>query len=62
MQALLSALVARMKEPSTWVGLGSLVTAAGFALRPDLWQQISVIGMGVGGLLAAILAEKSGTA
>lgn len=58
MSALLSALVDRLKEPSTWVGLGSLVTAIGFAIKPELWQQISAVGMGIGGLLAVILTEK----
>ena len=62
MNTLLSIIVSKMKEPSTWVGLGSLVTAIGFAVRPDLWQQISTIGMGIGGALAVILSEKSNKA
>lgn len=61
MDNFLSLAVARLKEPSTWVGLGSLVTAVGFAVSPDLWQAISAVGMGVGGLVAVILKEKSGT-
>lgn len=53
-------IIARLKEPSTWAGIGSIVTAAGFAIRPDLWQEIASVGMGIGGLLAVILNEKPG--
>jgi len=58
MGALITALTDRLKEPSTWVGLGSLVTAVGWKIAPDLWQAISVVGMGLGGLMAIILTEK----
>lgn len=54
-------LASRMKEPSTWVSLGGLVTAIGWSIRPDLWQEIAAVGMGIGGLLGAALAEKSPT-
>lgn len=55
---LLDVLVGKIKEPSTWVGLGSLLTAIGFAVRPDLWQQISSVAMGIGGILGILLSEK----
>jgi hypothetical protein len=48
----------RIKEPSTWVGLGSLVTAVGWQFSPELWQAIAAVGMGVGGLLAVLVKEK----
>lgn len=51
-------LVGRMQEPSTWVSLGSLFTAVGFAVAPEYWQAISTIGMGLGGLIGTILSER----
>ena len=48
----------RLKEPSTWMGLGSLVTAIGWQFSPELWQAIAAVGMGIGGLVAVLLAEK----
>lgn len=61
MSNLLDVLIGKMKEPSTWVGLGSLLTAVGFAVRPDLWQQISSVAMGLGGVLGILLSEKKST-
>ena len=58
MSGLISIIVAKLREPSTWVGLGSLVTAIGWNIKPELWAQISGIAMGIGGLLAVILSEK----
>ena len=58
MSGLISIVVAKLREPSTWVGLGSLVTAIGWNIKPELWAQISGIAMGIGGLLAVILSEK----
>lgn len=59
MNALLSVVLSKLREPSTWVGLGSLVTAIGWNIKPELWAQISGVAMGLGGLLAVILSEKS---
>lgn len=50
-------IVARLREPSTWVGLGSFLTGVGVIVAPELWQQITAIGLGVGGLLAVIVKE-----
>lgn len=61
MSNLLDVLIGKMKEPSTWVSLGSLLTAVGFAVRPDLWQQISSVAMGLGGVLGILLSEKKST-
>ena len=52
--------IQKLKEPSTWIGLGSLVTAVGWNIRPDLWPVISLIGMGIGGFLATVLTEGRG--
>jgi hypothetical protein len=58
MGSIISMLIARLKEPSTWIGLGSLVTGIGFAVKPELWQAISAVGMGIGGLLAVVIPEQ----
>lgn len=47
----------RLREPSTWAGLSSLVTGLGVAVSPDRWQEIMAIGMGIGGFLAVIVKE-----
>lgn len=58
MSGLLNAIIEKMKEPSTWVGLGTLVTAIGWNIKPELWASISGVAMGIGGLLAVILSER----
>lgn len=58
MNTLFTAIIDKLKEPSTWVGLGSLITAIGWNIKPELWAQISGIAMGIGGLLAVMLSEK----
>lgn len=58
MGGIIDVIVSKMKEPSTWVGLGSLVTAIGWNIKPELWASISGVAMGIGGLLAVILSEK----
>lgn len=47
----------RVREPSTWLGLGSLGTALGWSIAPEHWMLISQIGMGAGGLVAAALSD-----
>lgn len=51
--------IARLREPSTWVGLGSFLTGVGFAIAPELWQQITAVGLGVGGLISVLMSEKA---
>lgn len=51
-------IVARLQEPSTWVSLGSMLTGLGIVIAPDKWQAIMGIGLGLGGLLGAILRER----
>jgi hypothetical protein len=60
----MSWLGARLREPSTYAGLSSLAAAAAlFHLVPsgagaDLVKYVTMIGMGVGGLIAIALPEK----
>lgn len=54
-------ILARLSEPSTWRGLVWLLTAFGVSLRPEVWQQITAVGMAVAGLIGMITREKSQT-
>ena len=51
-------ITARLKEPTTWIGLISFATAAGVSLAPELQQSIITAGVALGGTLAIILREK----
>ena len=51
-------IVARLKEPTTWIGLISFATAAGVHLAPDLQESIITAGVAIGATLAVILREK----
>lgn len=52
-------LLARLREPSTYAGVGVLGAAAG--LSPELIGPVGQIVMGVGGLLAILLRDKGDT-
>lgn len=51
-------LVDRLKERSTWLGLTALLTALGVALSPESKEAIAVAGVAIGGLVAALTADK----
>ena len=54
--------IARLKEPSTWVSIGSALGMFGITVPGPLWQAISMVGAGLA-LLAGVLlkeAPKSG--
>lgn len=48
----------RLKEKSTWVAIGSVITALGVSISPDLWQMIMAIGMGIPGLISIFLPAR----
>lgn len=48
-------LISRLKEPSTWAGLSVLLAMFGVSVGQD---ELSVIGAGIGSLLAIILRER----
>lgn len=54
----LSWLLARLKEPTTYLGITAMLSAAGVALDPELIKQISAAGVGVSGLILFVLKEK----
>ena len=51
-------IVARLKEPTTWIGIISFATAAGVQIAPELQQSIITAGVAIGGTLAIVLREK----
>jgi hypothetical protein len=51
-------MLARLREPSTWRGLVWLLTALGVSLHPDVWEQITAVGMAVAGLLGVLSREE----
>lgn len=55
---MLTWLMDRLKEPSTYVGLTTVLTAAGVALAPELQEAIVTTGVSIGGLIAILLKEK----
>ncbi len=48
----------RLKEPTTYLGITAMLSAAGYALDPELIKQISAAGVGVSGLILFVLKEK----
>ncbi len=55
----MSWLLQRLREPSTWRGLIWLLTALGISIRPELWEQITAVGMALAGLLGVALREEA---
>ena len=51
-------ILARARERSTWLGLTALLTSLGLALSPEQAEAIAVAGVAVGGLVAALTADK----
>jgi hypothetical protein len=50
-------MLARLAEPSTWRGLTAVLAAAGVAIRPDLWQEITTAGIAIAGAIEIIRKE-----
>lgn len=49
----------RLKEKSTWAGIGAFIAGVGIAIDPSLWESISALGIAVAGLGAALTADKA---
>lgn len=58
LDALLGWLAARLVEPSTYLGLSTILVLLHLGAPPGLTQSITYIGMGIGGVLGIILKEK----
>lgn len=52
-------LAARLREPSTWAGIVTLVSMSGHLMISDaMAQAITTAGVAVGGLFSVILQER----
>lgn len=54
---LLQWILDRLREPSTYKGFSWLLTAIGISVKPELWTQITALGMVVAGLIDVITKE-----
>ena len=48
----------RAKERSSWLGLITIITAAGVSLNPDVKEAIISLGVAIGGLVAVVTKDK----
>ena len=48
---------ARLREPSTYAGLAAVLGVMGLSTDPGLVKNLSMIGMGLGGLVSFLLPE-----
>lgn len=51
-------LLDRMREPSSWRGLTLLLTALGVPLAPGVSDAIIAIGLGIAGLIGAVVPDR----
>lgn len=59
MNVIVSILLAKLKEPSTWRGLSVIAAAVGINLSPELWQSIAAAGAAAVGLVEVVRKEKN---
>jgi hypothetical protein len=52
-------LLARLKEPSTWRGIVSVLTACGIALNPTQIEAIITVGLMIGGLIGVLTKDSA---
>lgn len=62
-KTILQYILDRMKERGTWLSLSSALTGMGMIIRPDKWDLIMAIGMGIPGIITAfvppVIQEKN---
>jgi hypothetical protein len=54
----ISWLGARLREPSTYAGLAAVLGVFHLSTDPGLLHSLTLIGTGIGGLIAFVLPEK----
>ena len=47
----------RLRERSTWIGITSIVSAAGIYIKPLAMDAIVAVGMAIGGLIAVLTPD-----
>ena len=50
-------ILARLKEPSTWAGIATVLTGAGIQIAPEYWSQIVTLGLTLAGGIAMGASE-----
>ena len=55
---LLTTVVGKLKEKSTWAGLAALAAAAGWKLEPDQWSAIAATVIAAVGLWEVFRKDK----
>lgn len=55
---ILSFVIDRLKERSTWIGLTGLLTVAGVALEPEQIEAISLAGIAIASAIAAFTKDS----
>lgn len=60
MKQIITGLLTRFKEPSSWAGISAILAAA-LSIPADspLMQSITLVGAGVAGVIAFLLKEKA---
>ena len=51
---MLSFLLARLAERTTWLGLTAFISASGVAIAPELASAVTAAGVGLAGLIGVI--------
>lgn len=52
-------LLARLKEPTTYLGLTAILSSMGIVIDPELTQNIQTAGLGVAGIILFLMREKN---
>ena len=55
---ILTWLLARLKEPTTYLGLTAILSSMGVVLDPELTQNIQTAGLGIAGIILFVMREK----
>lgn len=58
MPILVSYLLARLAEPSTWAGFAAVLAGVHVSVSQPVWSQATNAGMAAAALAAALLKEK----
>ena len=56
---MLKFIINRLREPSTWAALPSIVVAFGLGVPPGALEAVTQVGLGLAGLAGVLLREKS---
>lgn len=54
----MNGLVERLKEPSSWAGLGGLLAMVGVSLDPGVLHGLSLVGAGLAWVAAFLMPEQ----